>query len=127
MDLDKVYAVDSEAAEDGKWMLTRSGVEVKVAKIGNIKFTKRIAELQKPYISLLQSDIDCSDLINTITIDAMSSTILMDWKAESKGEPVPYTPELGKQYMTLYPDFKEDISILSASRANFKPEAVAGK
>jgi hypothetical protein len=127
MDLHKLYSVDEKAANEGKWLVTKEGLDVKVAKLGNPAFVAEVARLQKPHVVRLRSNMDNTELLNEITIKAMAKTILLDWKAESDGEPVPYTPELGYQYMVMFPDFREDVSDLSVSRNNFKPEDVAGK
>jgi len=127
MDINKAYAVDEAAAEDGKWMVTKEGFDVKVAKLGNPKFVAEVSRLQKPHLAVLRSSADSSVLVDRITVTAMARTILLDWKAESNGEDVPYTSELGEEYLTKYPDFKEDVSSLSSIRSNFKPEDVSEK
>jgi len=119
---EKLYSVDENAAEKGKWLTTQAGMEVMVAKLGNKDFTAEVVRLQKPFLALLRSKADTSELINKITVEAMAKTILMDWKTE-----VPYSWEDGKAMMLKYPDFREDVSILSAERDNFKPEEVAEK
>jgi hypothetical protein len=127
MDLEKLYEVDEKAAHDGKWLMTKQGLDVKVAKLGNPAFKAEVNRLQKPHLVRLRSNMDNTDLIDKITVEAMSKTILLDWKAESSGEPVPYTPELGLQYMLKFPDFREDVSELSVTRDNFRPEDTAEK
>lgn len=127
MNLDTLYAVDNDAANGGKWMVTKAGFDVRVAKIGNPAFKAEVIRLQKPHQALLNSDVDCTELLSMIVREAMAKAILVDWKAESKGELVPYTPELGIQMMEKYPDFQEDVSVLSTTRRNFKPEVVVGK
>jgi len=127
MDFKKAYAVDSDAAEEGKWLVTREGFDVKVAKLGNAKFKAEVQRLQKPHLAVLRSSSDSSKLVNSITIKAMARTILLDWKAESDGVTIEYTPELGEEYMTKYTDFKEDVSALSTSRSNFKPSDISEK
>jgi hypothetical protein len=127
MDLDKLYALDEEAANDGKWFITKQGLDVKVAKIGNPSFVAEVVRLQKPHIVRLRSNMDNTAIINEITTKAMAKAVLIDWKAESNGVPVPYTPELGLQYMLKFPDFREDVSDLSVSRENFRPEEIAEK
>lgn len=127
MDFEKAYSVDKEAAEKGKWLTTPEGFEVKVGKLGNPEYKAEIIRLSKPHIHLINSSTDTSNLMDEITTKAMSRKILFDWKAESNGKKIPYTPELGFQYMTKSSDFKEDVSALSVDRSNFKPEEVAGK
>ncbi|RLC88521.1 MAG: hypothetical protein DRJ03_02620 [Chloroflexi bacterium] len=127
MDFDKAYAVDDDAVINGKWMVTKAGFDVKVAKLNNPAFKAEVVRLQKPHLALLRSTADTEDLVNDITTKAMAKTILLDWKAESKGKEVPYTPELGYEYMTKSSDFREDISVLSVDRENYKPEDVVEK
>lgn len=127
MDFDKLYAVDTKAADEGKWLYTKSGFHVKVAKLGNPNFVAEVTRLQKPHLALLRSPVNTDELLNKIVTEAMSKTILLDWEASSGGESIEYTPELGEQYMTKSSDFKEDVSELSASRDNFRPEEVAEK
>lgn len=128
MDLMKAYAVDKTAAEEGKWLVTSEGVEVKVAKLGNPAFTAEVTRLQKPHLALLRSNSPEAVKMNKkITIEAMAKTILIDWKVESDGEPVLYTTEVGVDALTELHEFYGDVSDLSASRANFKPEDISGK
>ena len=128
MNLGKLYAVDKEAALDGKWFVTRAGMKVKVAKAGNQNFINSVTKLQKPVLQLLASSMDTTDLLTDITCQSMSEAILLDWENEGEdGILIPYTPELGKQALLEYEDFREDVSILSDQRNNFKPEEAAKK
>ena len=128
MDLKKAYAVDKTAAEEGKWMVTQEGMDVKVAKLGCPAFVAEVTRLQKPHLALLRSNSPEAEKLNKeITIKAMAKTILFDWKAESDGQPVPYTYELGVEAFKEFDEFYADVSLLSASRNNFKTEDVSGK
>jgi len=127
MDFQEAYAEDKNAATKGKWMVTQAGFDVKVAKMGNPVYMAELTRLQKPHLAALRSSADTSELLDSIIIQAMSTHILFDWKAESNGKPIKYTPKLGAQYLTEYPEFREDISELALSRANFKPEVIGKK
>ena len=127
MDLSKAYAVDKEAALEGKWLVTRAGFKVKIAKAGNQNFMNEVIKLQKPVLGLLRSSMDSSDLLTDITAEAMAKAILLDWEAENEGKSLPYSWEVGKAALLEYEDFREDISALSDNRNNFKPEEVAEK
>lgn len=127
MEIFDLYAVDTEAANNGRWFTTRQGARVKVAKLGNPNFTAEVVRLQRPHIHLIRSKADTTELITDITIEAMSKTILVDWEATSNGEPLPYTPKLGQELMRKSPDFQEDVSLLSSNVDNFKPEEIAEK
>ncbi len=122
MDFNKAYGQDDKAAKNGKWLVTKQGFDVKVAKLNNPNFRIEVVKLQKPHLPLLRSAVDSSELENEITVEAMAKTILKDWKAEDNGVDVPYTWELGKQYMLASDDFKEDVSVLAVDRTNFKED-----
>jgi len=127
MDFKKAYGVDAKAADDGKWMVTKEGFDVKVAKLGNPKFKAEVTRLQLPHLAMLRSTADSTELQDKITLEAMAKTILLDWKAESDGKNVKYTWELGLEYMVASPDFREDVSELSVTRSNFKAEDIGEK
>lgn len=121
------YAVDKDAAENGKWFTTESGMRVKVAKLGNPNYKAEIMRLQKPVLEQLRRG-DVDSLSNEITKKAMSKFILMDWENEDEnGAPIAYTSKLGLEALTEYEDFLEDISTLSCVRRNFSPEDIGKK
>lgn len=129
MDLRKIYSIDKEAAETGKWFKLSSKTGVKVAKLGNPAFVAEVARQQKPHISVLRSTkIDHTDLINEITVQAMARTILLDWYGiYEDGVEVKYSIEKAEEYLTDLEEFKEAVSQLAVEANNFRPEVTAGK
>lgn len=128
MDLSKSFGVDKRSAEEGKWFDLENGGRVKVAKLGCPAFKAEVQRLQKPHLAVLQSSMDSTELLDKITITAMSRTVLVDWDNISMdGESLEYSSEKAKEIMTLFPDFREVISSLSIERRNFMPEELAGK
>jgi len=128
MSLASRYTIDGEAAENGKWMVTQEGVEVKVAKLGNKNFKRVLSRLQKPYLAILRSSKGDSELSSRLTTEAMAKTILLDWKeTDEKGNPIPYTWKAGYDAFMKYEEFLDDVSDLAASRNNFRPEEIAEK
>lgn len=122
MKLDKLYAVDEDSFENGKWLVTLNGLDVKVRSMNHPDFKKRIVELQKPYLAILTSKVDSTELLEKITIRAMAEKILLDWKDEEE-----YSVEKGIEYLTKYQEFNEDVSVLCSNMDNFRPEIIAEK
>ncbi len=122
MKLDKLYAVDEDSFENGKWLVTRNGLDVKVRSMNHPDFKKRVVELQKPHLAILTSKVDSTNLLEKITIRAMAEKLLLDWKDEEE-----YSVEKGIQYLTRYPEFNEDISVLCSNMDNYRPEIIAEK
>ena len=128
MDMNKSFGVDKASAEEGKWFDLEMGGKVKVSKLSCLAFKTEVVRLQKPHLALLQSTMDSSEILNDITITAMSRTILLDWSdINLDGEPLEHSVDNAKMLMTEYPDFTEVISGLATDRRNFMPTELAGK
>ena len=128
MDMNKSFGEDKKSAEEGKWFDLEHGGRALVSKLGNPKFQAEVQRLSKPHMALLRSTMDTTELLNKITTDAMSTTILLDFEGVTlDGEPVDYSKETSKMLLTDFPAFRETISAISADRRNFSPEDLAGK
>ena len=122
MKLENLYAVDDDSFENGKWLMTQAGLEVKIRSMNHPLFKAEIVKLQKPFLDLLTSKVDTTELLEKITVKGMAKTILLDWKDEEA-----YSFDLGVKYLTKYQEFREDISTLSANMDNFRPEKIVEK
>ena len=128
MDMNKSFGEDKKLAEEGRWFDLEDGGRALVAKLGNPKFKAEVQRLSKPHMALLRSTMDTTELLGKITVDAMSTTILLAFDGVSiDGEKVENTAENRKMLLTEYPAFREVISVISTERNNFSPEELAGK
>lgn len=128
MDLNKAYGMNKDAVDNGKWFTTDANVKVKVAKIGNPFFVAELQRLQKNNITVLRSGTpEAGELNAAITLEAIAKTILKDWEVEIDGVSIPYTWEVGVEYMTKYYELHEHVSAFALDRNNFRPEDIAGK
>ncbi len=128
MDLQKSFGVDKDAAENGKWFDMEDGGSVRVAKLGCPKYRAEVQRLSKPHLALLQSSMDSSEIMDKITITAMSRTVLLDWKnINLNGEPVEYSSLKAQELLEQFPDFREVVSAFSVDRGGFKPADIAEK
>lgn len=128
MDLKQSFGIDKRDAESGKWFDLEDGGRVRVAKLGCLRFKAEVQRLQKPHLAVLQSSMDSSELLDKITVVAMSRTILVDWdNINLDGEAVEYSSAKAEEMMLMFPDFREIVSALSIERRNFMPEELAEK
>jgi len=128
MDIGKTFGIDKDAAENGKWFDLEDGGSVRVAKLGCLAFKTEVQRLQKPFLAILNSSMDSSEILDKITTDAMAKTILLDWKdITMDGETLPYSTDKAKELLREYPDFREIVSALSAERRHFQPKDIVEK
>lgn len=116
LDITKVYQVTDEATA-GKWFDVGNGARLKVAKGGNERHENALKRLRRPYRNMRNIP---DDVIDTITIKAMAEAILIDWEGiEEGGKAVKCTPDKRLEYLTAYPDFKEQVANISMNFKNF--------
>ena len=100
---------------DGVWVDAGAGLQLKIARLGNPNYSKRLNVLLKPLRSQWSGvgEISPGD-VEKVTIQAMSECILLDWKnlTDMVGDaevPVPYSPEKSLELLKI-PDFAEIVS-----------------
>jgi hypothetical protein len=131
MDLKKVFGTSAKLEVEGVVVDLGDGGWVKVARAGNPENRKMLKRLIAPHKAALRSDRLPDDVLEKLTIKAMSETILLDWGGlEDEGKPLPaYTKEQGVAYLTKYKDFRDQIAVFSADLALYQEastEAAAG-
>jgi len=128
MDIKKSFGSDKDLAENGKWFDLEDGGRVKVAKLGCPAFKAEVQRLQKPHLAILNSTMDSSDIIDRITIRAMSKAILVDWSdINMDGEEVVYSTDTCFLLLSEYPDFREMIASLSTERRHYSLSDITEK
>lgn len=95
----KSYAVDLKAETQGKWfpLALMDGVKVKVARIGNPIYQKRMQELYRPYAKSFAMNIPIPDEVERkIQNKLLTQTLWLDWEGMpgEDGEDVPFSKEL---------------------------------
>ena len=116
LDITKVYRVTDEATA-GKWFDVGNGARLKVAKGGNERHENVLKRLRRPYRNMRNVP---DDVVDKITIQAMAEAILVDWEGiEENSKAVKCTAEKRVEYLTSYPDFKEQVANISMNFRNF--------
>jgi hypothetical protein len=126
MDLKKAFGTNKALENEGAWVELGDGASVKVARLGNKLNADLIKKLIKPHKVALRNDRLPDDVMEKITIEAMATTLLLDWKGiEDDGKPVPYTKENAVRLLTEYKDFRDQISAFSNELAIFQTSSEA--
>lgn len=116
---------DKAAESDGVWVNAGAGLRLKIARLGNPKYTKYLNELLKPVREEVTGvgELDAS-LVQKATIQAIAKHILVGWEnlTETKTEngipvldeqgnpievPIPYSYEKAHELLNDVPDFGE--------------------
>lgn len=126
MDIRKTYGTSKDLEAEGVWVDLGEGASVKVARAGNKENRAAIKRLIAPHKVALRNDKLPDDIMEKIAIEAMATTILLDWKGIAEdGKPVPYSRDNAVRLLTVYKDFRDQISSLSGEMALFQAEAEA--
>ena len=125
MKLNEAFGTDKELEDDGKWFDIGDGASVRVARFGNDAHRKLLLRLREPYKALLLRGGEIPDDVNeSIIVESMAQTILLDWKGmlDQDGNELKYDVEAGRTAFNLYKDFLELVSQLSLNATNFRTE-----
>lgn len=120
------YETDKSAEEEGVWIpIDDKGSQIRVSRLPNKGYTKRMRELQRPYKKLLAAGGSIpDDKQKDITSEALAYEVLRDWKGEmfedEDGKPVRYSPALGKEVLLDMEDFADTVTFVSADVENFR-------
>lgn len=126
MDIKKQYGTSEKLENEGVWVPMGDGCQVKIARAGNKENRELIKRLVAPHKVALRNNRLPEDTLDTLTIEAMATTILLDWKGmEEDGKPVPYTKENAVRLLTDYKDFRDQVSASSTEMALFQAEEAA--
>ena len=120
-DIKKLFGTDPEKEKDGVWQPVGDGMEIKVAKLNNPTYNKRFEFLTKPYRRALRKGTLSNDVAESLMIQCLAETILLDWKGlEEKGKVVKYSVENAIKLLTDYPEFRGTINDIANELAIFQ-------
>ena len=107
----KSYGTDLKAEVEGKWfpLSLINGVEVKVARAGNVNYKKALRRLYKPYAKSMRRGVDLApEVEDRIQLDLMIDALLLDWRGMpgEDGKEEPFSKEAAKMLLSD-PELKE--------------------
>lgn len=122
-------ATDKTLEKEGVWCkMGNKGCELLIARLGNPLYKKWIRQqgrAQKLALSLGGTDLEEANLL---VIEAVSHTVLLDWKKLYLNKKLfPYSHENALKMMTEYPDFYDLVIGLAQDREQFRGEKDAAE
>lgn len=124
LDLKKEYATDKEKEIEGIWMEDfGEGVRIKIARIGNPEYQKKITKFQKPHRKAMRRGTLPDSVADTILNRAVADTIVLDWEGIAEdGKLVPYSFENCLRILNEYKDFRDQVIEAASEMETFKLE-----
>lgn len=123
---------DTKAEISGVWTPDAgNGFQMKIARIGNIEYTKEMAKLVSTPSIIGGSDNLSDTLSDPMKLaSVLAKTILKDWKGlDLDGESIPYSYDNAVKCLIEYPDFQAHV-IKEANKVEYwrsvRMEADAG-
>lgn len=119
--LDDLY-VDPGKGDNGVWVDCWGGSKLKLAYSEGKKYKAALAKLARQHrLELDDSNEESYDIIQSITAQALSNHVLLDWTGVIvNGEEKPYTKELGYQALLAYPKLREYVTEKAADPVTFR-------
>jgi len=123
MDISK-FQTNKSAEEDGIWVdVDGNGTKIKVARINNPRYKKYFQKITKPYKRQIRNGTLAEELAEKLLVDALASTILLDWKGFTKGdEAFPYSVDNARAFLSESADFRDLVSDAANEMENFRSE-----
>ncbi len=114
-----------KTTKEGVWRTLPSGLKVLVASIRSPLYLNEIRRIQKENVA--EMDLNDPDSVIQITAKAMALAILLDWDGatDANGTAIPYSQDVAEQMLYKYEIFREEVSLVATTDANYK--AIAEK
>lgn len=111
LDIFAAFATDETKELEGVWVELSDDAKILVARAGNKKYNKSLAQQYEKNKRLLDLKNDAAEtLSNTIMIDVMARSLLLGWQGiKFKGEDLPYSVDNAKLLLSVK-DFRDLVS-----------------
>lgn len=120
------YQTDEQKEVAGVWVPYGEGAELKIARMNNRRYEEFIDRETAKYRQASGLGMVSTEVWEGILIDAMSRTILVDWKGVKEGPvgqevDVPYAQDTAKRYLAIK-DFRESVAQTAKRMELFKKQ-----
>lgn len=120
---------DRERATEGVWAEYAAGVELKIARWNNPRFSEAYAEKMRPHQAALRAGVLPESVKTRAMHEAVAETILRDWRNVERpdsNEPLPYTPEEGLRVISdpEYADLFDFVFRVSRDEALYRVQSL---
>jgi hypothetical protein len=122
------YATNKVAEEQGQWVDFGDGIKVKLRRLNSEASREFRRKLEKPYEGQYRTRPMPDSLNEELLIKQLAGCIVVDWEGvenpDNEKEFLPFSPENVTRMVTLFKDFREDITTASMTQATFQGELV---
>lgn len=124
MDIFATYATDEQLEVEGAWFDLSKTAKVRVARANNENYLATLRKkLNSNQHALDVGGKEADELAEGLIVEAMSETILLDWKGlQFKKKDVPYSKEMARTMLRIK-DFRKRISGFADTFEAFKVKA----
>lgn len=125
--LEALFAVDRESAEEGKWFKIGAFAEMKIRRFNSKKSTKIRELLTAQYapVRVPGMDVKLPEAVEeALNIEHIATGILVDWRGivDKNGETIPYSKDAAVAMLKKLPDLVSVIAQLSVSMQHWRDE-----
>lgn len=119
MSLTRAFNTDRDLEEQGKWfndvLGDKSNLNLKVRRMSAEKVVKYQQDLVQQNRYRMKEGKFSEDVANEILVDTLAGAVLVDWDGvtDDDGNPVPFSIDAAKQYLTDLRDFRLLVSALA--------------
>ena len=111
MDFNEAFELDDKLVTEGRWFPVGEGAHCKIARTGNAKYKELLRAKIGIYEQSLTQKLLDDATADTVLIEVMAKTILLDWKGfTDKGAEVKYSIAAATKYMTKFEEFRNFVA-----------------
>lgn len=121
------FATNQTAEVEGAWVDLGEGAQVRVARLGNDRYTKYLEKAYRPYRKAQRNNTVPESVVRRLFTEALGHTILLDWRGftDDAGHEVEYSVEAAIQKLTELKDFRDLIVEIATEANTFRDEEIA--
>lgn len=121
---------DLQKQTKGVWVDFALGIELKIARARNPKYTEMVRNLTEHLRIKIRDDSIEIDELNEVLLKVRARTILLDWKniEDKDGVAIPYSPEKAEEFFRdpELQDFYKFVQIVSDDADQYRKELIEG-
>lgn len=125
MDIKKTFGTNRDLELEGVWEPINEEASVKIARIGNDRYTKLFQKLMRPYRKQVRRGTMPDKKAEEIYNQVIAETVLLDWKGLTEDDkPLEYSVENAIRLLTEYKDFKDLVVDAAEAMETFQKEEI---
>lgn len=122
--LHKKFATDRRKEEEGVWHDMGDGSRIKVARVGNPRYTRLLTERSRPHQRAATLNTLSEDVAQRIVTEVEGRTVLVDWEGmcDAAGNSLPYSCETAQKLLVDLPEFRRFVLDLAGDVSYYRPD-----